>query len=135
MLYGHSRTCVRGFLFQSGRYQFIVWGLLYAFLPLLWGGHGWDGAKTHLLTFLYNFPSNAIHLWFVYMLIGVYFFMPILSPWLKQVGRKEELFFLGLWFLTTFWHYVKLCVPGGEIYGECRLYRFSVDGTLRPYLH
>ena len=73
---------------------FIVWGLLYAFLPLLWGGHGWDGAKTHLLTFLYNFPSNAIHLWFVYMLIGVYFFMPILSPWLKQVGRKEELFFL-----------------------------------------
>ena len=102
---------------------FIVWGLLYAFLPLLWGGHGWDGAKTHLLTFLYNFPSNAIHLWFVYMLIGVYFFMPILSPWLKQVGRKEELFFLGLWFLTTFWHYVKLCVPGGEIYGG---YAFSV---------
>ena len=77
----------------------------------------------------------------------VYFFMPILSPWLKQVGRKEELFFLGLWFLTTFWHYVKLCVPGGEIYGECSwndfhiLYYnagyigFSVDGTLRPYLY
>ena len=105
---------------------FIVWGLLYAFLPLLWGGHGWDGAKTHLLTFLYNFPSNAIHLWFVYMLIGVYFFMPILSPWLKQVGRKEELFFLGLWFLTTFWHYVKLCVPGGEIYGECSWNDFHI---------
>ncbi|WP_417127106.1 acyltransferase [Paraprevotella clara] len=105
---------------------FVVWGLLYAFLPLLWGGHGWDGAKTHLLTFLYNFPSNAIHLWFVYMLIGVYFFMPILSPWLKQVGRKEELFFLGLWFLTTFWHYVKLCVPGGEIYGECSWNDFHI---------
>ena len=60
------------------------------------------------------------------MLIGVYFFMPILSPWLKQVGRKEELFFLGLWFLTTFWHYVKLCVPGGEIYGECSWNDFHI---------
>ena len=33
---------------------------------------------------------------------------------------------MGLWFLTTFWHYVKLCVPGGEIYGECSWNDFHI---------
>lgn len=98
---------------------FIVWSIIYALLPMSWGEISWNESKVLLTTFLYNFSSNAIHLWFIYMLIGIYLFMPILSPWLKQVGKKEELFFLGLWFLTTFWNYIKLIVPGGEIYGEC----------------
>lgn len=98
---------------------FVVWVLIYALLPMAWGEISWGESKDYLTTSLYNFAPNAIHLWFVYMLIGLYLFMPIISPWLKQIGKKEELFFLGLWFLTTFWNYIKLLVPGGEIFGEC----------------
>ena len=58
---------------------FVVWGLLYAFLPLLWGGHGWDSAKTHLLTFFYNFPSNAIHLVCVHVDRGLFLYADFVS--------------------------------------------------------
>lgn len=98
---------------------FIVWALIYSLLPLSWGEISWSESRNYLTTFLYNFTENSIHFWYIYMLIGLYIFMPIISPWLKQVGKKEELFFLCLWFLTTFMNYIKLLVPNGEVFGEC----------------
>ena len=98
---------------------FIVWSMIYSLLPMTWGEIDWNESKSLLATFTYNFSSNAIHFWYIYMLIGLYVFMPIISPWLKVVGKNEELFFLAIWFASTFMNYIKLIVPGGEIFGEC----------------
>lgn len=96
---------------------FAIWSLLYAVLPFTWGELTGVQVKENLIHLLVNFNGASGHLWFVYMLIGLYLFMPILSPWLSKVSKKGEQYFLGVWFVTTFWHYLKLWT--GDVYGEC----------------
>ncbi|MDR0811650.1 MAG: acyltransferase family protein [Paludibacter sp.] len=43
----------------------------------------------------------SVHFWFVYMLAGLYLFMPILSKWIRHSTEKEILYFLVLWFITV----------------------------------
>ncbi len=104
---------------------FAIWSLLYALLPLSWGEISTDQATGNLQRLLYNFTDASGHLWFVYMLLGLYLFMPVISPWLRECSRKFELAFLAVWFLTTFYHYGRELVPG--FYGECDWNEF---GTL-----
>jgi Uncharacterized protein conserved in bacteria len=91
--------------------------VLYATLPYCWGEIALSDVKANLIHLLYNFNGASGHLWFIYMLIGLYLFMPVISPWLKGVSRKGERLFLLVWIVTTFWHYAKLVV--GDVYGEC----------------
>lgn len=94
---------------------FAVWSLLYATLPALMGQT--EGAGPALLRLLTNFNDTSGHLWFVYMLVGLYLFMPVLSPWLERATKRGELAFLALWFASTFFPYLR--VAAGDIYGEC----------------
>ena len=96
---------------------FVLWSVLYATLPYCWGEIALSDVKANLIRLLYNFNGASGHLWFIYMLIGLYLFMPVISPWLKGVSRKGERLFLLVWIVTTFWHYAKLVV--GDVYGEC----------------
>ena len=72
---------------------FVIWSIVYACV--------WGTPADNLMSLLLNFNYSAGHLWFVYMLIGVYFLMPLLSPWAEKVGKKELLVYLGIWFFTT----------------------------------
>lgn len=72
---------------------FAVWSLIYAFV--------WGEPVYNLKNLLLNFNYAAGHLWFVYMLVGVYLLMPILSPWAEKVGKKELQVYLGICLFTT----------------------------------
>ena len=72
---------------------FIIWSLIYAFV--------WGEPVSNLKSLMLNFNYSAGHLWFVYMLIGVYLLMPLLSPWAEKVGKKELQIYLGIWLFTT----------------------------------
>lgn len=96
---------------------FIIWSVLYAVLPCTWGALTLSQAGENLTHLLFNFNGASGHLWFVYMLIGLYLFMPVISPWLKEVSRKFELSFLALWFIASFYHYAKQFTT--DLYGEC----------------
>ena len=96
---------------------FIIWSVLYAVLPYFWGEFSLADVQSNLLQLLFNFTPASGHLWFVYMLIGLYLFMPVFSPWLKTVSKRGEECFLLIWFISTFWHYAKLYA--GDLYGEC----------------
>lgn len=78
---------------------FVIWSLIYAFV--------WGEPVQNLKDLLLNFNYSAGHLWFVYMLIGLYVLMPMLSPWAEKVGRKELQCYLLLCFLTTFIPFVR----------------------------
>ena len=78
---------------------FVIWSAVYA---LAWGDPA-SNFKGLLLNF--NYPAG--HLWFVYMLLGLYLIMPLLSPWAERVGRKELLFYMLLCFLTTFIPFIR----------------------------
>lgn len=95
---------------------FLLWSVLYVVLPVLWG-QGCAETCSMLLRLFTNFNDASGHLWFVYMLLGVYLFMPVLSPWLERASRRQERGFLLLWFASSFFPYVRrFC---GDIYGEC----------------
>ncbi|MBP5566558.1 MAG: acyltransferase [Bacteroidales bacterium] len=72
---------------------FIIWSIVYA---LVWGS-----PVQNFKDLLWNFNYAAGHLWFVYMLIGVYLIMPLLSPWAEKVSKKELQVYLGIWLFTT----------------------------------
>jgi surface polysaccharide O-acyltransferase-like enzyme len=72
---------------------FILWTVVYAFV--------WGEPATNFKNLLLNFNYAAGHLWFVYMLLGVYLLMPLLSPWAEKVEKKELQIYLGIWLFTT----------------------------------
>ena len=72
---------------------FVLWSVIYA---LYWGE-----PVENLKSLLLNFNYTAGHLWFVYMLIGVYMLMPLLSGWAREVGKRELQAYLGIWLVTT----------------------------------
>ena len=73
---------------------FLVWSLVYA---LVWGE-----PLENLRNLVFNFNYAAGHLWFVYMLIGIYMIMPLLSPWAEKVGKRELQVYLAIWVFTLF---------------------------------
>lgn len=47
-------------------------------------------------------------LWFMYTLIGLYLLVPIISPWIKQVSKRELEIYLLLWIITQCYPYLSL---------------------------
>lgn len=72
---------------------FFFWTVVYA---LVWGR-----PVQNFRDLAWNFNYAAGHLWFVYMLIGLYLVMPLLSPWAEKVGKRELQVYLGIWLFTT----------------------------------
>lgn len=97
---------------------FAVWSVLYATLPYLWGAMTGDEVAASLRRLTYNFNDACGHLWYVYMFVGIYLFMPVISPWLEQAGKRAEQGFLLLWFLSTCFPYLRF-FAGDGVYGEC----------------
>lgn len=90
---------------------------LYSTLPLLWGQLDSAASLHDLKRFFLNFPSLAGHLWFMYPLIGIYLFIPIISPWIRKATPRQELFFIFLFLLSTCMPYLnRWC---GELWGQC----------------
>lgn len=116
--------------FKRVAIPFIFWAVLYAVVPM-WGSGGQADAAGNLRHLALNFTDNAGHLWFVYMLLGVYIVMPMLSPWVERLSRRGERIFLAAWAFTTlapFLHRLAVAVFGrAEIWGEANWNEF---GTL-----
>ena len=83
---------------------FAIWTVVYA---LVWGE-----PVQNFKDLLLNFNYAAGHLWFVYMLVGVYLIMPLLSPWAEKVGKKELLVYLGIWLFTTIIPFIRQWAGG-----------------------
>lgn len=78
---------------------FLFWSLVYI-------GYSWYNEEIvfttnvwlnvrqvlHLLKY-----GSSYHLWYVYMLIGLYFFIPVLSKFVRNATEKETLYFLIVW--------------------------------------
>ena len=102
---------------------FLLWSAVYAF--------AWGNPAENFQNLLLNFNYSAGHLWFVYMLIGVYLLMPLLSPWAERVGKRELQVYLGIWAFTTIIPLVRDVVGGGF---EGMEITYGVSGLPRPAL-
>ena len=94
-----------------------IFFILYSVLPVLWGASTWLEAWRAIAYIPLNFPHAAGHLWFMYPLIGLYLFIPFISPWLRVATERQERLFLILWALSTCLPYINRWV--GEVWGQC----------------
>lgn len=97
-------------------YPFIAWCVLYAGYYVLSRGDFFSQMALNILHIPVNFGCEIGHLWYIYMLIGLYLVTPIISPWLQQASKRELEGYLGLWIITTFLPYIHLVYP--EVLGE-----------------
>ena len=96
---------------------FVIFMILYSTLPLLWGQIDTATSLHDIARLPLNFPTLAGHLWFMYPLISIYLFIPIISPWLERATAREERFFIALFLISTCMPYLhRWC---GELWGEC----------------
>ena len=54
--------------------------------PALFTG---EATLHKMWTFVFNFCYDTTPLWYLYMLIGLYLIMPLISPWLERASRRE----------------------------------------------
>ncbi len=111
---------------------FFIFIILYSTVPMLWNQI--DGATSahDLSRALLNFPTLAGHLWFMYPLIGLYLFIPMISPWLAKATAKEERFFILLFAISTCMPYLnRWC---GEVWGQCFWNEFHTLWYFSGYL-
>ena len=97
---------------------FLLWTVVYAFR--------WGEPVENFRNLLLNFNYAAGHLWFVYMLLGVYLLMPLLSPWAEKVEKKELQIYLGICLFATMIPLIRDWAAGGAttvIYGPSGLPR------------
>ena len=81
---------------------FLFWSLIYIGYSLYneeiaFTGDVWINIKIvlHLLK-----TGSSYHLWYVYMLIGLYFFIPVIGKFVRHASEKEILYFLVVWFVV-----------------------------------
>lgn len=104
---------------------FIFWSLILPVLYFLYVGSGIEiispnidaanftlGATfKKMYTFIFNFNYDTTPLWYVYMLIGLYLFMPIIGAWLKQASKRDIQWFLRIWIVSMFLPYLQMLAP------------------------
>lgn len=73
--------------------------------------HTWSATVTRMFTFIFNFSYSTIPLWYLYMLVGLYLVIPILSGWLANATRKDVKIFLGIWLISMCLPYVQIAAP------------------------
>lgn len=66
--------------------------------------HSLPGTLNKLWSWIINFNYTTIPLWYLYMLVGLYLFMPIISAWLTQARKRDIQVFLAIWLFA-------LCIP------------------------
>ncbi|HEY4325308.1 MAG TPA: acyltransferase family protein [Mucilaginibacter sp.] len=79
---------------------FLFWSLVYIWYSwyieeIMFSNSAWANIKL-VVNFLKN--GSSYHLWYVYMLIGLYFFIPIIGKYIRNATEKEVLYFLIVWF-------------------------------------
>lgn len=72
---------------------FVIWTVMYAL--------AWGEPASNFKAVIFNFNYASGHLWFVYMMVGLYLLMPLLSPWAEKVGKKELQVYMGVCLFTT----------------------------------
>lgn len=81
----------------------LFWSVAY----LLWSVEGYTngtmspvGIGLSMLKAIYT-GNVEIHLWFLYILIGIYLVVPLLRIFVSAASRRDLAYFAGMWFLAT----------------------------------
>ena len=86
----------------------IFWMLIYCFY-----GYMAKGSPASIGEALKSLVTGPVHyhLWFIYLIIGLYLVYPILRPWARTASNQDFFYFFVMWCIGT-WIYKALAVFG-----------------------
>ena len=119
-------------------FPFLIWSILYNLFPWVTGLLGLpkriisdvfayapiDASQTlgdalrNIVLIPIKFSTYTVPMWYLYMLIGLYLYMPLLSSWVEKASYKQKQFILGLWAVTLLLPYA-YTFYSPEILGMC----------------
>lgn len=134
-------------------WPFIIWSVLYALFPWMLGVLGY--APQTILNFFpfsgeevtrqslevsaryisqlpLNFSIVGVHMWYIYLLIGLYLYLPVFSAWVEKTSEKAKLWFLAAWGVTLFMPYYREYV-NPYIWGSCSWNEFYMLYTFAGF--
>ena len=120
-------------------WPFLIWSIVYALFPWFTGVlgctpesiliffpfSGEEAAQQSLALSLQsvanipmNFSNIGVHMWYIYLLIGLYLYLPIFSAWVEKASEKGKFWFLMAWAVTLLVpYYQQLVAP--YLWGSC----------------
>jgi surface polysaccharide O-acyltransferase-like enzyme len=83
---------------------FLFWSLIYVAYSwyieeITFTNDAWANIKQVLHQLKYG---SSYHLWYVYMLIGLYFFIPVIGKFVRNAAKREIEYFLLVWLAVMF---------------------------------
>lgn len=127
-------------------FPFLIWSIIYNLFPWITGllglspqiilnffpYSGEEATRQSLevsLKYIAEIPLNfsilAVHMWYIYLLIGLYFYMPIFSAWVEKATEKAKLYFLLAWGVTLLIPYYNEFVSP-YLWGSCSWNSFGM---------
>ena len=104
---------------------FLIWSVLYNLFPWITGLLGLEPAfisdvfayapsdasqsfydtLKNILLIPFKFNVYTVPMWYIYMLIGLYLYMPFFTAWVEKTTTGQKKIFLSLWGVTLFLPY------------------------------
>lgn len=127
-------------------WPFLIWSILYNLFPWITGIFGlnpniildffpYSGEEAtrqslavsgeYISQVPLNFSLLAVHMWYIYLLIGLYLYLPVFSAWVEKATEKAKLYFLLAWGITLLVPYYKAFVDP-YIWGACSWNEFNM---------
>lgn len=125
-------------------FPFLLWSVAYYMTPWLTGVLGLDSSVVYKLfswaesdsqalgdslanvaRIPYAFSFIACHMWYIYMLIGLYLYLPIFSAWVERASKRDMEVFLGIWAVSTLLPYFTQYVSKYS-FGTCEWNSFGL---------
>ena len=122
---------------------FLVWSVLYNLFPWFTGllncnpetihiffkwadtSQAFGDALRNILMIPFNFSAFAVQMWYVYLLIGIYLYIPVFSAWVEKSDKRSQRIFLAIWAVSLFVPYLRNYLTA-NLFGECSWNEFGL---------
>ena len=88
----------------------VIWSIIYVFLLYFEGNIDFASVCGRIVKIPFV-PIVGVY-WFIYVMIGLYLFAPIISPWIRNATKKELEIFLAIWGVSLLMPYLNIFIPG-----------------------
>ena len=115
----------------------VLWSAIYYLIPWMTGVAGLDksiistlfpfefspsqqmgDALQNIALIPFTFNGYTTHMWYLYMLVGLYLFMPFFSSWVERHDRTLLTTYMVMWVMSLMLPYLQhLIAP--SLFGEC----------------
>lgn len=122
---------------------FLIWSILYNLFPWITGLLGLDpniineffawatpsqllsDALGNISMIPFTFSFYAVQMWYVFLLIGIYLYLPIFSAWVNIASKKAMQIYLLIWGISLFIPYLRAFITP-NLWGECSWNEFGM---------